>query len=235
MVKTGSAVTTVWGLVTPMARSSSKSPETFGKGNPEGVYASEVSNNAAVGGAVIPMIALGIPGDTPTSILLGGLIIHGIEAGPLMMTNSAQFVYVFFGILLVGALYTLGLQMFGMRAFPKILKIPYHYLFTAIAVICFTGAFSTTMSLFNCKLMLALGLLGIFFAYAGLPSAPFILGFILGPMLELNLRKGLTYTDTGFITFLTRPISGVLLFVAVASMFWPTIRDRLEKKKQAAK
>ena len=218
-----------------MAKSSSKSPETFGKGNPEGLWASEVSNNAAVGGAVIPMIALGIPGDTPTSILLGGLIIHGIESGPLMMTNSAQFVYVFFGILLVGALYTLAVQMFGMRTFPKILKIPYHYLFTAIAVICFTGAFSSTMSLFNCKLMLALGALGLFFAYAGLPSAPFILGFILGPMLELNLRKGLTYTETGFITFLTRPISGMLLCVAVASMFWPAIRERLEKKKKAAK
>lgn len=213
------------------ARSSSKHPETFGKGNPEGVWATETSNNAAVGGAVIPMIALGIPGDTPTSILLGGLIIHGLEPGPMLMTTSPQFVYVFFGILLFSAVLTMVLQLGGMRTFPKILGIPYHYLFTAIAVICFTGAFSTTMSVFNCKLMLVMGLVGIFFAYAELPSAPFILGFILGPMLEQNLRKGLTYTDQGFLTFLTRPISGALLAVAVISLFWPAVRSRIEAKR----
>ena len=123
------------------ARSASKHPETFGHGNPEGVYASETSNNAAVGGAVIPMIALGIPGDTPTSILLGGLIIHGLEPGPMLMTTSPQFVYVFFGILLLAAFITLAMQMLGMRTFPKILGIPYHYLFTAITVICFAGAY----------------------------------------------------------------------------------------------
>ena len=213
------------------ARSASKHPETFGKGNPEGVWASETSNNAAVGGAIIPMIALGIPGDTPTSILLGGLIIHGLEPGPMLMSTSPQFAYVFFGIMLFAAVLTLVLQLGGMRTFPKILGIPYHYLFTAIAVICFTGAFSTTMSVFNCKLMLVMGLVGIFFAFAELPSAPFILGFILGPMLEQNLRKGLTYTDQGFLTFLIRPISGVLLLVAVGSLFWPAVRARIEAKR----
>lgn len=212
------------------ARSASKHPETFGHGNPEGVYASETSNNAAVGGAVIPMIALGIPGDTPTSILLGGLIIHGLEPGPMLMTTSPQFVYVFFGILLLAAFITLAMQMLGMRTFPKILGIPYHYLFTAITVICFAGAYSTTMSVFNCKLMLAMGLVGIFFAFAELPSAPFILGFILGPMLEQNLRKGLTYTSEGFLAFITRPVSGILLLVAVASLFWPAIRARIERR-----
>lgn len=212
------------------ARSSSKHPETFGKGNPEGVYASEVSNNASVGGAVIPMIALGIPGDTPTSILLGGLIIHGLEPGPLLMSTSPTFVYVFFGIMLFGAIITMLLQFVGMRTFPKMLKIPYHYLFTAIAIICFAGAFSTTMSLNNCGLMIAMAVLGIFFAYAELPSASFILGFILGPMLESNLRKGLTYTDKGFLPFFTRPISGILLTVAILSLFLPYIRRVIKTK-----
>ena len=213
------------------ARSGSKHPETFGKGNPEGVYASEVSNNAAVGGAIIPTIALGIPGDTPMSILLGGLIIHGLEPGPLLMTTSPQFVYVFFGILLLAAVITLLTQLFGMRAFPKMLKIPYHYLFTGIAVVCFAGAFSTTMAINNCGLMVAIAVLGLFFAFAELPSAPFILGFILGPMLELNLRKGLTYDSRGFVIFLSRPISCTLLIVAVASLFWPGIRKRIEEKR----
>lgn len=213
------------------ARSSSKHPETFGQGNPEGVYASEVSNNAAVGGAIIPTIALGIPGDTPMSILLGGLIIHGLEPGPLLMTTSPDFVYVFFGILILAAIMTLLTQLFGMRFFPKMLKIPYHYLFSGIAVVCFAGAFSTTMSISNCGLMIGVAILGLFFAFAELPSAPFILGFILGPMLEMNLRKGITYDDRGFIVFLTRPISCALILVAVGSMFWPYIRARLEAKK----
>lgn len=215
-----------------MARSASKDPDSFGKGNPEGIYASEISNNAAIGGAIIPMIALGIPGDTPTSLMLGGLIVFGLEPGPLLMKNSPDFVYVFFGILLLGAIMTLIIQMGGMRAFPQILKIPYHYLFTAIVVVCFAGTYSLGNHIDSCYLMIVLCALGIFlFGYAGLPKAPFVLGFILGPMLEKNLRKGLTYSPEGIITFFTRPVSAFLLLVAFASMFWPAVRDRLEAKK----
>jgi putative tricarboxylic transport membrane protein len=216
------------------AKSSSKHPEEFGKGSPEGVFAPEVANNASVGGAIIPMIALGIPGDTPTSIMLGGLMIFGIQAGPMMMTNNALFVYVFFGVLLLAAILTFAIQFLGIRTFPSILRIPYHYLFSGITVLCFIGSFSTTMSIFNCILMLVFGVVGVFFAFAKLPSAPFILGFILGPMLEINLRKGLTYTTDGFLPFITRPISGILLFTAAASLFWPVIRKRLEEKKTKA-
>ena len=219
-----------------MARSSSKHPETFGQGNPEGVYASEVSNNASVGGAIIPMIALGIPGDTPTSLMLGGLIVFGLEPGPLLMKTNPDFVYVFFGILILAAIMTLLLQMLGMRTFPQILKIPYHYLFTAIVVICFAGTYSLTNNVASCYLMVICCAVGIFlFGYGGLPKAPFILGFILGPMLEKNLRKGLTYSSEGFVTFFTRPVSALLLAVAIGSLFWPAIRDRLEAKKAAAK
>ena len=107
-----------------------------------------------------------------------------------------------------------------------IVKIP-----AATAAFTPNGAFSTTMSISNCGLMIGVAILGLFFAFAELPSAPFILGFILGPMLEMNLRKGITYDDRGFIVFLTRPISCALLLVAVGSMFWPYIRARLEAKK----
>jgi len=181
----------------------------------------------------VPMIALGIPGDTPTSLMLGGLIIFGLEPGPMLMTTSAQFVYVFFGVLLLAALMTLCVQMFGMRTFPRILQIPYHYLFTAITLICFTGGYSLTNSINSCLLMVAMSLLGLFFSYAGLPRAPFILGFILGPMLENNLRKGLTYTADGFLSFFMRPVSGALLTIAILSLFWPALRERLERKRAA--
>ena len=215
------------------AKSSSKTPEKFGTGCIEGVFASEVSNNAAIGGAIIPMIALGIPGDTPTSLLLGGLLIHGIEAGPLLLTNSSTFVYTFFATVFFAATLTLLLQYFGMRGFPLILKLPYHYLYSAIAVICFVGTFSNTNSLSNCWLMLVFVCVGLFLSYGGFPTSPLILGFILGPMLETNLRKGLTYADTGILSFFTRPISCALLLFAIGSLFVPMIRDALQKKKAA--
>jgi len=213
------------------AKSSSKTPEKFGKGCIEGIFASEVSNNAAVGGAIIPMIALGIPGDTPTSLLLSGLIVHGIEAGPLLLTNSASFVYTFFATVFFAATLTLLLQYFGMRSFPLILKIPYHFLYSAIAIICFVGAFSNTNSLSNCWLLIVFAAISLFIHYGGFPTSPVILGFILGPMLENNMRKGLTYANNGWFSFFTRPISCVLLLFAIGSLFMPVIRKFIAKRK----
>lgn len=212
------------------AKSSSKDPEKFGMGCPDGIIASEVSNNAAVGGAIIPMIALGIPGDSVTAMLLGGLLIHGIEAGPLLLVNSASYVYVLFGALLFGAILTLVLQLLGMRTFPLILKIPYHYLFSAIAVICFVGAFSANNTIFNCGEMLVFTLFAVLLRCAGCPISPMILGFVLGPMIEKNLRRGLTYTENGFWEFLIRPVSAIFLFIAVFSVFWALFGHKFKKK-----
>ena len=217
------------------AKGSSKHPEEFGTGCIEGVFASEVANNASVGGAIIPMITLGIPGDTPTSILLGALTIFGVEAGPLLMTNSAQFANTFFAACLLAAAITLAVQFFGMRSFPLMLKIPFEYLFSAITVICFVGAFSNTNTLSNCWLMLVFAIIGFFLYYADLPTAPLLLGFILGPMLEKNLRKGLTYASNGIWSFFTRPISCILLLVAIGSLIWPIIRSAIKKHKAASK
>lgn len=213
------------------AKSSSKTPEKFGTGCDEGIIASEVSNNAAVGGAIIPMIALGIPGDTATAMLIGGLMIHGIDAGPLLMTSQPALVYSFFGVLIFGAILVMAIQFFGMRSFPYILRLPTCYLYAGILLICVVGAFSDSRTMFNCWLMLIMGALGIFMALANLPASPFILGYILGSMLENNLRKGLTYTDQGFLPFLTRPVSLVLLLVAMGSLVWPFIRARREAKR----
>lgn len=216
------------------AKTTSKHPEAFGTGCDEGIIASELSNNAAIGGAIIPMVALGIPGDTPTAMLLGGLMIHGINAGPLLMTNHKELVYCFFGVLLLGAVLVLIFQFFGMRTFPYVLRTPVNYLYAAIFVICVVGAYSDSKTLFNCWLMLIMGIAGILMAVGNLPMSPFILAYILGPMLETNLRKGLTYTDQGFMPFLTRPVSLVLLCIALGSMAWPFIRDRRAAKRKAA-
>lgn len=216
------------------AKSSSKHPEKFGTGCDEGIIASEVSNNAAIGGAIIPMVALGIPGDTATAMLIGGLMIHGIDAGPLLMVNHPELVYCFFGVLILGAILVLAIQFMGMRLFPYVLRTPTCYLYAAIFVICVVGAYSDSRTMFNCWLMLVMGGVGIIMALGNLPSSPFILGYILGPMLESNLRKGLTYTNDGFLTFFTRPLSGLLLCIALISLGWPFIRDYRDKKRKAA-
>lgn len=213
------------------AKSSSKHPEKFGKGCIDGVFASEISNNASVGGALIPMVALGIPGDGTTAILLGGLMIHGIQPGPLLFTNNPAIVYTLFATALLAAVLVLVQQFFGMRLFPMILKIPYQYLYPVIIVLGFVGVFSSSATTFNFVLLLGFAALGFVLDLVKLPTSPFILSFILGPMLESNLRKGFTYTDQGIVPFFTRPISGLLLAAAVFSIIWPFIKDALKKKK----
>ena len=216
------------------AKASSKTPEKFGTGCDEGIIASETSNNAAIGGAIIPMIALGIPGDTPTAMLIGGLMIHGIDAGPLLMANNTELVYCFFGVLLFSAILVLALQFFGMRTFPYILRTPVCYLYAAILAICVVGAYADSNTMFNCGLMIVMGGVAILMAVGNLPTSPFILGYILGPMLESNLRQGLTYSQNGLLTFVTRPVSLTLLLIAFASLAWPFIRDRREAKRRLA-
>ena len=131
------------------AKSSSKHPEKFGKGCVDGVFASEISNNASVGGSLIPMVALGIPGDGTTAILLGGLMIHGIQPGPLLFTNNPEIVFTLFCTAMFAAVLVLFQQFFGMRLFPLILKIPYHYLYPAIIVLGFVGSICQLQYLFQ--------------------------------------------------------------------------------------
>lgn len=212
------------------AKSSSKHPEKFGEGCIDGVLASEVANNASVGGAVIPMIALGIPGDSTTAVLLGGLIIHGIEPGPLLFQHNPVFVYTVFLTIAFSAIITLLLQIFNIKRFPKILMTPYHFLYPGLLAVCFVGAFTGTNTLFNCGIMLAVAALGIGMDYFKLPISPLILAFILGPMLENNLRKGLTYTNNGFLPFLTRPVSALFLAIAVLSIVFPEMKNFTQRK-----
>ncbi|WP_370225929.1 tripartite tricarboxylate transporter permease [Pararhodobacter marinus] len=215
------------------AKSASKHPEKFGKGCVDGVFASETSNNASVGGSLIPMVALGIPGDGTTAILLGGLMIHGIQAGPLLFANNPDIVYALFLTALLASVLVLLLQYFGMRLFPAILKIPYHYLYPAIVVLGFIGVFVGSSTAFNYVLLLGFAATGLLMDRVKLPVGPFILAFILGPMLELNLRRGITYTDEGVLPFFTRPVSALLLLVALLSIVWPYLSPWLKAQRSA--
>ena len=213
------------------AKSASKHPEEFGKGCVDGVFATECSNNASVGGALIPMVSLGIPGDATTAVLLGALTIHGLEPGPLLFSNNPVYVYVLFGAAIVSSVLVLLMQLGGKRFFPSILKIPYHYLYPAILMLCFIGAFTTSNTIFSIGVMLAMTAVALFLEWADIPKTPFILANILGSMLEKYLRRGLSYSTNGWLSFLTRPVSLIFLLIAVGSLVWPLI----SKKRKAAK
>ena len=214
------------------AKNASKHPETFGKGNPEGVWASECSNNAAIGGAMIPMAALGIPGDSATALLIGALTIHGLEMGPMVFRNSGNIVYLMFTVVALCAIVCLVLQAIGMRTFPNILKVPYHYMYPALLIISLMSAYVDSSSLYKCGMMLVFAIVGVLMAFGGLPTSPLILAFILGPTLESNMLKAFQNTGT-VATFFTRPISCIFVIVAICCIFSPilkTVYAKLKKK-----
>lgn len=215
------------------AKASSKNPDEFGKGCPAGVWASETSNNASIGGALIPMMALGIPGDGITAMLLSGLTIHGLQAGPLLISEHGSFAYLVFACVLVSAIVTFIIQLVAKRWFPNILKIPYHYLYSVILTICYIGAYGTSNSMFNVYMMLGLCLISIFLNVAGIPLSPVVLAFILSKNLEGYFRKGVSYARGSYAPFFTRPLSLLFLAIAVISVLYPVIKAQLEKRKAA--
>lgn len=213
------------------AKNASKTPELFGKGNPEGVWASEVSNNAAIGGSMIPMAALGIPGDSTTALLIGALTIHGFEMGPMVFRNSGNIVYLMFFVVALCAIVCLILQALGMRVFPLILKVPYHYMYPALLIISFISAYVDSSSLYKCGMMLVFSVIGILMAFGGLPTSPLILAFILGPTLESNMLKAFQNTGTA-ATFFTRPLSCVFMIIGIGCIFSPILKSVYGKWKK---
>ena len=215
------------------AKGISKDPESFGKGNPAGVWASETANNASLGGALIPMMALGIPGDGITAMLIAGLTIHGLQAGPLFMTSQPDLAMLIFACVMVAAIVTFIVQVISKRWFPYILKIPYHYLYTAILIISFIGGYGISNTMFNIYVMLALCLLAIFMSVASLPTSPLVLAFILSSKLERYFRQGISYDHGSYGKFFTRPLSLALLIVSIFCVAWPFISDHLKAKRAA--
>lgn len=220
-------------LAYAQAKSGARDSEEFGKGHPGGIWASECANNASVGGAIIPMIALGIPGDAVTALLLSGLMIHGLQPGPLLISNNPAIAYLIFAGVLLAAVIVVLQQFVCMRWFPLMLKIPYHYLYGVILVMCFIGAYTSTNTTFNVMMMLLFAGAGIMMDMARIPTSPLILAFILGPKLEEYFRKGISYSNNGVASFVTRPISLLFLLIGIGSMIWPFIKPFIFKHKKA--
>lgn len=213
-----------------VAKKRSKHPEKFGTGVIDGVVASETANNAGIGGAMIPLLTLGIPGDAVTAILLGGFMIHGIQPGPMLFISQGALVYTIFAALIVSAVMMLILEFYGLRLFIKLLAVPKHILLPIILVLCVVGAFGLSSRVFDVWTILLFGLIGYGFVKGGIPPAPFIIGFILGPMAETNLRRGLMLSDGNFLAFFANPIACVFLALAILSVAWHLYQALRPKK-----
>lgn len=215
------------------AKKMDKHPELFGTGYDPGIWATEVANNAGVGGALIPMISLGIPGDATTVLLLSAMTIHGLQAGPMFIQQNPVLADLIFLTVLISAILVFVTEIFTKRWFPLLLKAPYHYLYGAILVICFMGAFSSTTSMFSVLLVLGFGVLGVVMDMFGMPNTPLMLAFILGSKIESYFRMGCSYARGDLTSFVTRPISLIFILIAIYSVVGPIITKAIKSRKAA--
>lgn len=215
-----------------IAKKQSKYPEKFGTGIIDGIVASETSNNATVGGAMIPLLTLGIPGDAVTAILLGTFTIHGLQPGPLFFSQNYSLIYTIFAAMVVASILTFVIQLFGMRVFIKVLELPKNILLPIVIVLCVIGSFGVNNRLFDAWVLVIFGLVGFLMSRFDYPLAPIILGFILGPITETYLRRGLQLSKGSFLPFLTRPISGAFLALTVFFIAFTAIKGVRERRRK---
>ena len=217
-------------LAYTVAKNSDKHPEEFGKGRIDGVVASETANNATIGGAMVPLLTLGIPGDTTTAMLLGALTLHNLNPGPLLFETQASVVYGIFAAMLISSVIMLFMEFFGLRVFVKLLSIPKHILLPCIFVLCVIGAYNLKNNMSQVIACIMFGVIGFAFKKFEIPSTPFILGFILGPLAEQNYRRGMMRTNGDFIPFLTSPISAVFLGIALIMILVYVLKPLFRRK-----
>ncbi len=203
-----------------VAKSTSKTPEKFGTGHEDGVVAAEAANNATIGGALIPLVAMGIPGSVVEAVLLGALIVHGLQPGPRLFTDSPSMVYTIMGAMVIANFAMAAIMLVSMRFLAKLAKIPLPYLMPLILAFCIIGAFALNNRVFDIWVMLGFGLLGFLLESKNIPLAPFVIGFVLGPIAEENLTIALISETPIF----SRPISIVFIAVAVIMLVLPVFK-----------
>lgn len=206
------------------ARNFSKRPEEFGKGSEEGIVASEAANNATIGGALIPLIAMGIPGSVIDAILIGALMIHSIQPGPTLFITNADVVWAMIAAALIANIVMYVLMMGMVQVVARIMYVPRTYLLPIILVFCIIGAFALDNTMFDVWVMLAFGVLGFAMERGGFPLGPFVIGFVLAPLMEAKLRTGLMMTNGSIEPIFTRPLSLIFLLIALALLLAPFVR-----------
>jgi len=209
----------------------SKRSKEFGTGIPDGVAAPESANNGVAGGAMIPMLTLGIPGDPITAILLGALMIQGLTPGPLLFENNGQFVYSIFWAFMVANVMTLILTFTTIKLWVRIHQVPSMILLPIITILCIIGSYALRNTFFDTGIMLFFGILGYFMNKYSFPIVPMLLAIILGPALEEHLRMSLIISQGDYSIFFTKPITLTFIIISVVSFVTPLVMPLLKKKK----
>ena len=214
----------------------SKHPDDFGTGIPEGIAAPESSNNGTTGGAIIPMLCLGVPGDTVTSVMLGALTLIGVKPGPQLFVEpeGITIVYAILAGMIVIQFIMLIVGLGCAKVSPYILKIPQTLLLPLIAAFCIVGAYSNANNLFDVLIAIIFGVIGFGMKKFGYPGAPLVLGIVLGPIAESNLNRALILSNNSWTTFITHPISCVFLVVSVVLIVYSLVNN-IKKDKEGEK
>jgi putative tricarboxylic transport membrane protein len=200
------------------AKNQSKYPERFGTGIIDGIVASETANNATVGGAFIPLLTLGIPGDSVTAVILGAFMLHGIQPSPLLFTSQGDLVYGIFAALIIAHFAFFILEFAGLRVFVKLLRIPKYILLPVVMTLCAVGAFGVNNRVFDVISFSFFGLLGYVMTKIDLPLPPLILGFILGPNFELYFRRAVQSQRGEITAFFSYPIANCFFIVTLLTL-----------------
>ena len=206
------------------AKRCSKTPQAFGSGSDEGIVAAESANNATVGGALIPLISMGIPGSVIDAILLGALVIHGLRPGPLLFEQSPSIVYTIMGTYFIANLAMAVIMMVSIGWLAKLADLPRALLVPVIIMFCVIGSYALSNRLFDVWVMLGFGLMGYVMERSKIPLAPFVIGFVLGPIAEEKLSAGLMSSGGSFLPIITRPISAVLFLISIGLLVLPLVR-----------
>ena len=211
-----------------IAKRASKEPDTFGNGAMAGVASSEAANSSSVGGALIPLLALGIPGSATDAVLIGALQLHDITPGPMLFQTNPEIVYGIFAALIIANGVMLGLGYYGVRLFAKVVSVPVSILYPMIAAIALIGSYAVRNSFFDVGACFVFGAIGWLFKRYGFPVAPVVLGIVLGSLLEENFRRAIMMS--GPTVFFTEPLSATMLAVAALLFLLPVYR-KLRKRK----
>ncbi|MDR1625159.1 MAG: tripartite tricarboxylate transporter permease [Spirochaetia bacterium] len=219
------------------AKKGSKHPEEFGKGSYEGIIASETGNNACIGGAIIPLLSLGVPGSPPAAVLLGALYLHGVRPGPMLAFENPTFSYTMTAILLYCAVALLLCGFFLSSIMAKVLKVKPAILMPIVGALSIIGSYAIGINIFDIKVMVVCGIIGYFLTEMGYPPAPLILGTILGPMADANFRRALLTSDGSILPFFMRPVSIIFVILitwSIVSMLpiYIKLKSRLKKKRR---
>lgn len=210
--------------------------EEVGTGCLEGVFAPEVANNAVTGGALIPALSLGIPGDSATAVLIGALMVKGVNPGFQLFQQNMSLVYAIFITMFIANLFMVVFQMAGIRLYPKVLKVPQDILMPIVLVLSFIGSYAiagqaTSVGVFNMGVALLMGIIGYMCKKDGYPLAPLVLGLILGNMFEENFRRAVKLAGGDFLVFFKKPICLAFIAFAIVSVILPVLNRKIKEKK----